>query len=95
MKKGEKNETEEMELGGNFSGICAGVYSDVAFHSELPFIALFRLVHFRISGFLCILGGAGSMQARHGSKDIGILAVESVEHVQSGHCIPSASLQNL
>ena len=40
---------------------AACVYSDVAFHSEFPLIALFRLVHFRIPGFGCILGGAGSI----------------------------------
>ena len=37
----------------------------------------------------------GSMQARHGSKDIGILAIESVEHVQSGHCVPSAQTSHI
>ena len=40
---------------------AACVYADVAFHSEFPFIALFCLVHFRISGFLRILGRAGSI----------------------------------
>ena len=40
---------------------AACVYSDVALHPEFPLIALFRLVHFRIPGFLRILGGAGSI----------------------------------
>ena len=44
----------------NQTAACA--YSDVAFHSEFPLITLFRLVHFRISGFLRILGGAGRLE---------------------------------
>ena len=33
----------------------------MAFHSEFPLIALFRLVHFRVTGLLSILRGAGSI----------------------------------
>lgn len=43
MKKGEKNETEEMELGGNFSGIGAGFYDGESGGTDL-------------GGFIC---GAG------------------------------------
>ena len=42
------------------SGIC----SDVAFHSETPFVALLCLVHFRISGFFLILRGTWCIDNR-------------------------------
>ena len=40
---------------------AASIHTDVALHSEFPLIALFRLVHFRITGFLRVLCGAGSI----------------------------------
>ena len=40
---------------------ASGIHTDVAFHPEFPLIALLRLVHFRITGFVCILGGAGGI----------------------------------
>ena len=58
---------------------AACVYSDVAFHSEFPFIALFRLVHFRIPGFLHILGGAGSID------DGGVYNGATLHHVSCLH----------
>ena len=58
---------------------AAGVYSDVALHPEFPLISLFRLVHFRISGFLRILGGAGSID------DVGVYNGAALHHVSGLH----------
>ena len=37
------------------------IHADVAFHPEFPLIVLFRLVHFRVACFVCVLGGAGGI----------------------------------
>ena len=44
---------------GFYTISTARVHSEVTFHSKFPLIALFRLMHFRITGFVCVFGGAG------------------------------------
>ena len=35
------------------------IYTDMTLHSKTPFVSLHGLVHFRITGFVCIFGRAG------------------------------------
>ena len=40
------------------------IHTNMAFHSETPFIALFRLVHLRIARFPRVLGRRGGVDDR-------------------------------
>ena len=40
---------------------ASSVHTDVALHPKMPFIARFCLMQLRITGFLCVLCGAGSV----------------------------------
>ena len=52
IRRGDRN-------GMHQSAAC--VHADVALHSEFPLIALFCLVHFRVTGFVRIFSGAGGI----------------------------------
>ena len=54
----------DMNIGGSvLYGMyqsAAGIHANMAFHAEIPLIALFRLAHFGIPLILSVLRGAGS-----------------------------------